>query len=194
MDAPVTPPARQVRAVFDAETIIVYQAYGHEIADAALAAGRFVAPFGMNRMTWIKPSFLWMMYRCGWASKPGQERALAIRMSRSGFEAALGESCLSHFDPALYQDRDAWRRALVACPVRVQWDPERALGGQPLPYRSLQVGLSGSAVTRYVTEWIRSVEDITSTLERRRHGLDHLPVERPYPLPVTVVERISASA
>jgi hypothetical protein len=68
------------------------------------------------------------------------------------------------------------------------------LGGQPLPYRSLQVGLSGSAVTRYVTEWIRSIEDITSTLERRRHGLDQLPVERPYPLPVTVVERISASA
>ena len=99
MDAPVTPPPRQVRAVFDAETVIVYQAYGHEIADAALAAGTFIAPFSMNRMTWIKPSFLWMMHRCGWASKPGQGRVLAIRMSRSGFEAALGESCLSHFGP-----------------------------------------------------------------------------------------------
>ena len=65
MDATVTPPARQVRAVFDAETVIVYQAYRHAIADAALAAGTFVAPFSMNRMTWIKPSFLWMMYRCG---------------------------------------------------------------------------------------------------------------------------------
>ena len=194
MDAAVTPPARQVRAVFDPETVIVYQAYRHAIADAALAAGTFVAPFSMNRMTWIKPSFLWMMYRCGWASKPGQERVLAIRLSRSGFEAALGESCLSHFDPALYEDRDAWRRALVDCPVRVQWDPERAPDGQPLPWRSLQVGLSGSAITRYVTEWIRSIEDITSTLERRRHGLDHLPAERPYPLPVTVAERISAIA
>ena len=194
MDATVTPPARQVRAAFDAETVIIYQAYGREIADAALAVGTFVAPFSMNRMTWIKPSFLWTMYRCGWASKPGQERVLAIRMSRSGFEAALGESCLRHFDPALYEDRDAWRRALVACPVRVQWVPERALDGQPLPYRWLQVGLSGSAVTCYVTEWIRSIEDITNTLERRHHGLDHLPVERPYPLPLTVMERISAIA
>jgi hypothetical protein len=194
VDATVIPPARQLRAVFDAETVIVHQAYGHEIADAALASGTFVAPFGMNRMTWIKPSFLWMMYRCGWATKPGQERVLAIRMSRSGFETALGESCLSHFDLVLYEDPDAWRRALVACPVRIQWDPERALDGQPLPYRSLQIGLSGSAVTRYVTEWIRSIEDITDMLERRRHGLDHLPVERPYPLPSTVVERISATA
>jgi len=182
-----------VRAAFDAETVIVYQAYRHEIADAALAAGTFAAPFSLNRMTWIKPSFLWMMYRCGWASRPGQERVLAIRMSRSGFEAALAESCVSHFDPVLYPDRDAWRRALVACPVRVQWDPERALDGQPLQHRALQVGLSGSAITRYVTEWIRSIEDITSTLERRRHGLDQLPVERPYPLPVTVAERISAT-
>jgi hypothetical protein len=193
MDAPVTPPARQVRAVFDAESIIVYQAYGHEIADAALAAGTFVAPFSMNRMTWIKPSFLWMTYRCGWASKPGQERVLAIRMSRTGFEDALAESCLSHFDPTLYPDRETWRRALADCPVRVQWDPERTLSGQPLPYRSLQVGLSGSAVTRYATKWVRSIEDITDTLERRRHGLDHLPDERPYPLPVTVAERISAT-
>ncbi len=59
----MSPSIRQVRAVFDAESILVYQAYGHEIADAALAAGTFVAPFNMNRMTWIKPSFLWMMYR-----------------------------------------------------------------------------------------------------------------------------------
>ncbi len=35
-------PPRQVRAVFDPDTITVYQAYGHEIADAAVAAGRFV--------------------------------------------------------------------------------------------------------------------------------------------------------
>jgi len=26
----------------------------------------------MNRMTWIKPNFLWMMYRSGWASKKNQ--------------------------------------------------------------------------------------------------------------------------
>ena len=194
MAASVTPPLRQVRASFDAESITVYQAFGHEIADAALSAGRFVAPFSLSRMTWVKPSFLWMMYRSGWASKPGQERVLSVRMSRAGFEEALGESCLSHFDPELHADQDAWREQLRDCPTRVQWDPERTLDGQPHPHRSLQLGLSGLAVTRYVTAWILGIEDITGTLARRCRGLDPLPDELPYPLPAAVAERISATA
>lgn len=71
-------PARQVRAWYDAHTITLYQAYSAEITERALTAGTFVAPFKLDRMTWIKPSFLWMMYRSGWATKPGQERVLAI--------------------------------------------------------------------------------------------------------------------
>ncbi len=63
-------PFRQVRAVFDDREITVYQAYSPRIAGPAVAAGTFVAPFSFTRMTWIKPSFLWMMYRCGWAAKP----------------------------------------------------------------------------------------------------------------------------
>lgn len=49
------PKRREIRADYDASTIVVYQAYRKEIALAALAAGRFVAPFSLNRMTWIKP-------------------------------------------------------------------------------------------------------------------------------------------
>lgn len=40
-------------------------------------------------MTWLEPSFLWMMYRSGCAQKEGQERVLAIDVTRSGFEWAL---------------------------------------------------------------------------------------------------------
>lgn len=58
-DPPV--PYRQVRAVWDARSITVYQAYGPAIAGPAVAAGRFVPPFSRSRMTWVKPSFLWMM-------------------------------------------------------------------------------------------------------------------------------------
>jgi hypothetical protein len=73
---------RQIRAVYDEHTIRVYQAYSDEIADAALAGGTFVSPpFKIGRMTWIKPSFLWMMYRAGWGYKDaGQRRILAIRI------------------------------------------------------------------------------------------------------------------
>ncbi|MFI6735583.1 DUF4291 family protein [Nonomuraea sp. NPDC050451] len=91
-------PYRQIRAAYTGESITVYQAYDAAIAGPAVAAQRFVAPFKRERMTWIKPSFLWMMYRCGWATKPGQERVPAVSLSREGFEWALAHSCLSHDD------------------------------------------------------------------------------------------------
>jgi hypothetical protein len=147
----------------------------------------------MGRMTWIKPSFLWMMYRCGWASKPGQERVFAIRITRAGFETALSQACLSHFDPTRYADQATWKRALQTSPVRIQWDPERSVTGDPLPHRSLQIGLSGTAARRYVSEWIRDLEDITPAVLRRRQGLDELPAERPYPLPPPLAAHIGAT-
>jgi hypothetical protein len=74
---------------------------------------------GRSRATWIKPSFLWMAYRCGWAAKAGQERVLAIEISREGFEWALEHCCLTHYDPAVYPDAAAWHRRLSATCVRV---------------------------------------------------------------------------
>ena len=194
MGREVTPPLRQVRAAFDENSITVYQAYRAEIADAALAAGTFVAPFSTTRMTWIKPSFLWMMYRCGWATKPDQERVLAVRMSRAGFEQALGESCWSHFDAGLHPDREAWRAALDVSPVRVQWDPERTPSGDPLPHRSLQVGLAGGLLQHYLDEWILDLTDLTPRLPGLREGRDPLPEERPYPLPAALAAHIGATA
>src|SRR5688500_10455476 len=77
-------PRYQIRADHDETTIVVYQAYRPGIANAAVRAGRFVEPFSRSRMTWIKPSFAWMMHRCGWATKPGQEHVLALRITREG--------------------------------------------------------------------------------------------------------------
>ena len=198
----VTVPMRQVRAVYTADTITVYQAYAPEIAVPALASGRFVAPFKRERMTWVKPSFLWMMYRCGWAEKPGQEHVLAVEITRAGFEWALANACLSHYDPAAHPDRAAWAHRLRASPVRVQWDPERSLRLAALPYRSLQVGLSGEAVDRYVDEWTVSIADATPTAHAIRDLLRAgdvpaatalLPTERPYPLPPSVAAAVDAS-
>ncbi|MFG1652528.1 DUF4291 domain-containing protein [Micromonospora sp. NPDC049275] len=195
-------PTRQIRARFSADTITVYQAYPPEIALPAVTAGRFVAPFKRDRMTWIKPSFLWMMYRCGWATKPGQERVLAVDITREGFEWALERACLSHFDRRLHADSATWSRQLKASPVRVQWDPERTLRLSALPYRSLQVGLSGEAVDRYVDDWIVGITDITPTVHRIRDLLvvdDEpaaaalLPVEGVYPLPAGIGARVDAS-
>ncbi|MFD4323384.1 DUF4291 domain-containing protein [Nocardioides sp. NPDC058538] len=184
----------QIRAVYDEETIMVYQAYAPQIAEPAVRAGRFVPPFSRTRMTWVKPSFLWMMYRCGWATKPGQERVLALRLTRTGFEDALSRSCTSSFEPALHADRVSWRRALKTSPVRVQWDPERTPAGQPLPHRSLQVGLGPEVVPSFVDEWIVALDDITDTLPDLWAGRLPLPIERHYPLPREIAVHIGAHA
>jgi len=193
--------SRRIRAVFDDETITVYQAYAAPIAHAALAAGRFVPPFGRDRMTWIKPSFLWMMYRSGWGTKPDQEHVLAVEITRAGFEWALAHSCASHYDRDRYASERDWRQALRASPVRVQWDPERSVDLKPLPHRSLQVGLSGPAVASYVDEWTVGITEVTATAHAVRDALRAgdrdratalLPPERTYPLPAEVAAVVGA--
>lgn len=69
-----------ILASFDTETIIVYQAYNPRIGHYAVRHQRFGGDFSMQRMTWIKPNFLWMMYRSVWGTKPNQEVVLAIRL------------------------------------------------------------------------------------------------------------------
>ncbi len=147
---------------------------------------------GMERMTWIKPSFLWMMYRSGWATKPGQERVLAVELLRSGFEQALSEACLSSFDRRFHPDQRSWSRDLKRSSVRVQWDPERSRTMTALPYRSLQVGLSGPAVHQYIDEWIVGITDVTGQARAVHEGQGLLPVERPYPLPAEIGAAIGA--
>ena len=182
-------PLRQIRAVYDDTTIRVYQAYPDAIADAALTYGTFVSPpFKMERMTWIKPSFLWMMYRSGWAQKDaGQSRILAIDISREGFEWAIAHSCPSH--PSDSMSPEEWLHVKQNAPVRIQWDPERDLLLQPQAHRAIQIGLSKQAVDLYVKEWIQRITDVTP-LAQGIHALvakgdlesarSLLPVERPY--------------
>lgn len=184
-------PLNQIRAVHDARTVRVYQAYNAAIADAALRRGTFVSPpFSMTRMTWIKPSFLWMAYRAGWGFKdPGQSRILAIDITREGFDWALDHACLSH-PPEGMSDSD-WEAMKAAHPVRIQWDPERDLHHNPLAHRAIQVGIRGEAVARYVNDWIVGVTDVTP-FAHQVHGLVTagrleeaevmLPVETAYPL------------
>ncbi|MCZ1001762.1 DUF4291 domain-containing protein [Streptomyces mirabilis] len=183
-------PQRGIRATYAESTITVYQAYSPEIGLPAVRQGRFPAAWKRDRMTWIKPSFLWMMYRCGWATKAGQETVLAIEITRDGFEWALRHACLSSYVRGLHPDLSTWQRQLKRAPARVQWDPERDLHLRPLTYRSLQLGLSGEAVKRYADEWTVAISDVTPLAREihelvRRSELDAaaalLPKERPYP-------------
>ena len=154
-------PMKEIRAVYTDETIRVYQAYNKTIAEEAVKNGTFGTHFSMSRMTWIKPSFLWMMYRCGWAEKENQEHVLAIDIKRSGFDRAVNSAIISTFSEELGISKEEWQEQVKESDIRVQWDPEKDIYGNNLPYRSLQLGLRGNAVKEYVNDWIVNVTDIT---------------------------------
>ena len=154
-------PIKEIRATYTDDTIRIYQAYSDTIADSTLTHGKFISPpFKTERMTWIKPSFLWMMYRAGWGKKDdNQKRILAIDISREGFEWSLEHSIMSNH--ASKYTKEEWKKLKETTPVRIQWDPERNLFLEPLNYRAIQIGLSNEAVPLYVNEWIKNITEVT---------------------------------
>ena len=192
----------EIRADYDAETIVVYQAYRPAIGDAAVAAQRFVAPFSLNRMTWIKPSFLWMMHRSGWAAKPGQERVLAVRITRAGWEEALRNAVLTTPEPRVYDSHLQWREAFSRAIVRVQWDPEYSLLDAKLDHRSIQVGLSRHIIARYANDWTVEIRDVSALAHQMSAFIGSgaverakalLPEEKPYPLDDVLAKTVGAT-
>src|SRR5215831_13970688 len=193
------PAEYEIRALYDTTSITVYQAYSPAIALPAIEHNRFVPPFSLHRMTWIKPSFLWLMERSSWAQKPGQEMILAIRITRQGWEEALSQAVLSAPLPGVYQSTTDWRAQLDQATVVVQWDPERSIRGKSLPHESIQVGLSRHIISRYVEEWTVQIQDVTplahklyqllQTGEGERVQRD-LPRESPYPTPPSIARRL----
>lgn len=189
----------QIRADFNGETIVVYQAYSAQIAVPAIAAKRFVAPFSFHRMTWIKPSFLWLMERSNWGQKSGQEHTLAVRITQAGWEEALSLGVLTHPEPKLYPNSDQWRTQFENAMVHIQWDPERSLRGAALEQRSIQMGISRHLIERYVNEWITDITDLTPRVRKMHDLLKRgqteqakrlLPAERIYPLTDDIARRI----
>ena len=182
----------EIRAVYSQETIRVYQAYPHDIADEAVRLGIFGQRFKMDRMTWIKPSFLWMMYRCGWAEKENQERVLAIDIKRSAFDYIVQNAVISTYSEDMGISFEEWKKRIKRSEIRCQWDPERDLSGNPLEYRSIQLGLRGQAVYSYVHDWIIKLEDITDYVKelnaKKNSGADIRPL-----LPQEKVYQISES-
>lgn len=166
----------EIRASYTEKTIRVYQAYNKEIANEAVKKGTFGTGFKLDRMTWIKPSFLWMMYRCGWGTKENQEYILAIDMERKAFDFIVQKSVISTYSNNMDISYNEWKEQIKKSDIRCQWDPERDLYGNPLKYRSIQLGLRGEAVRKFADEWIVNITDITEYVnelcERKNKGMD----------------------
>src|SRR5262249_30816852 len=138
--------------------------------------------FSLDRMSWIKPNFLWMMYRSGWATKEGQEVVLAVWLAREAFDQILALAVPSTYWDHRYADRAAWQAHVARSHVPVQWDRDRDPHGRRVQRRAVQLGLRGAALARYAKEWIRRIEDVTPFV-REQHGSDALvtPREDVYP-------------
>ena len=179
---------RHVLAQYDDDSVVVYQAYRPSIGHFAAEHGYFGGGFSLNRMSWIKPNFLWMMYRCGWAEKDGQEVVLAIWLARELFDRILAAAVPSSFDDRGYADRAAWQTAVKRSDVRLQWDPR----GQPLARRAIQLGLRGDVLAEFATP--RRIEDITPFVREQRAALERnelmTPTEHVYPVATETAARL----
>jgi hypothetical protein len=185
---------RHILASYDQDEIVVYQAYRPEIADVAVAQKRFASPFSLQRMSWIKPNFLWMMYRCGWATKPDQQRVLAIHLPRVAFYQILAQAVWSSFQPDLHPSSEVWSAAIQSSDVRLQWDPDHDPTGKPLERRAIQLGLRGKTLEQYATMWPVRIEDITTMVQSQHQRISEphellIPDERPVPIADTVVRQ-----
>ncbi len=181
----------EIRADYNQHTITVYQAYNDAIADVAVRDGRFGAPFSFNRMTWIKPSFMWMMERSNWGLKKDQQHILAIRIKRTFFDTLLEQAVLTTPKAHVYPHAGIWETLFAQGNVYVQWDPERSINGKKLEHRSLQLGISRNLISQFNEDAIVAIDDLTP-LVRKCHNLlingkttqakSFLPPEKIYPV------------
>lgn len=173
------------------DKIVVYQAYNNQIADYAIKNQKLGGShFSYNRMSWIKPNFLWMMYRCGWAEKENQENVIAIWIAKTDFETILEKAVYSSFQESVYDSYENWKKELEQKDVRLQWDPDHDPFGNKQERRAIQLGLKGNSLKAFGEEMILRIENITSFVKTQKQFVDKseieniiVPIEKIYTTP-----------
>jgi Domain of unknown function (DUF4291) len=153
---------KQIIGCKEDENIIVYQAFNPQIANYAVANQQFGGnAYSFNRMSWIKPGFLWMMYRAGWAGKEQQENILRITLPIIHFKTILQQATFSSFNSDVYATKESWKTELEKTAVRLQWDPDHDPYGNKQERKAIQIGMKDEILKKFCTEWIVKIEDIT---------------------------------
>lgn len=163
---------RHILAQYDDHSIVVYQAYNAAIGRFAIENGKFGGGFSYSRMSWIKPNFLWMMYRSGWGQKENQETILGLRLRRSFFEKLLASAVASSFGQSHFQNQTDWKAAIETSDVRLQWDPDHDPHGRPVERRAIQLGLRGEVLEEYGKSQLLDVMDLTEFVAELRQQLE----------------------
>lgn len=188
---------RKIYAAFDDEGIYVYQAFKPEIVKTAVELGTFGKGFGLDRMTWIKPSFAWMLRRSEYATKHRMEAIAKIKISHEAWLEILSQSIETHWNEANYAREFEWQAALNRSDVIHQWDPERDLVGRKLERQAIQVGIRGEIIKKYVKDFILGVEDVTLLAKeigksvKAKDAISAIvPKERVYPVSSELFEKL----
>ncbi|KAK2043910.1 hypothetical protein LZ31DRAFT_554742 [Colletotrichum somersetense] len=117
-------------------------------------------------MTWIKPSWAWMLYRAAYSFEdPGQERILALKMRHGDFVDLLRKGVLAHRGS---ENRDG-------SGLKIQWDPERDVRLERLPHRSIQIGIPPDICRDWVATMIVGIEDVTARARELKRVLEERP-------------------
>jgi hypothetical protein len=124
-------------------------------------------------MSWIKPNFLWMMYRSQWGLAKGQEVILAVRLKRTFFDSLLAQAVSSTFDSSSFASHDRWVDAVAHSDVRRQWDPDHLPNGEKCERRAVQLGLRRTALEAYGKREVVEIIDLSAfTAEQRDNVAD----------------------
>ncbi|MFB9077779.1 DUF4291 domain-containing protein [Flavobacterium procerum] len=176
-----------IMAQYDDEEIIVYQSYRKEIGEFAVKNQFFGGAFSLDRMTWIKPNFLWMMYRNGWGTKEDQEVVLAIHLKRNAFEKYLQNAVYSSYNTDLKMSYEEWQTDVKSSSVRLQWDPDHDPYGNKLERRAIQIGLRNEFTRSFAKDDVLLIEDISAFVKEqyefvKKKQLENLliPAEKPF--------------
>ena len=152
--------------------LVVYMAFNDAIANYALEHQVFGGDdFSFDRMSWIKTNFLWMMHRCGWASKENQNRILAIWIRKVDFEMILEHAVHSSFKEEIYESHEKWKSELQTKKTRLQWDPDRNPYGEKLERKAIQLGIKGAILRKFAIDMIVKIEDISNFVKNQKEVL-----------------------
>jgi hypothetical protein len=137
-------------------------------------------------MSWVKPNFLWMMYRSGWGTKENQEVTLALRVRRAFFDRLLAEAVPSSWDRDQFATEEEWSRAVGRSSVRLQWDPDHHPSGAKLERRAIQLGLRGEVLEAFARRELVEIIDLSKFVAEQRERLSSADVSAL----VTPLERV----
>lgn len=173
------PGYRSVRAIYDAETILLYRA-----ADDS-------APIDTHELAWVTPSFQWIVAATQWTQDLNTKAIAGIRYTRSAFERLLDDSRPARYSPLQHGSKARWAELTEGRSVQTRWVPEPDRSGVPTARRCLTLGVPQGTLTLQDPNVV-SCENLTATVE----GLTAwgpFPAEETYPLSRSLRNRIGAS-